>query len=71
MADSLETMVARIDERTASMLAKLTLHCDQITNHEARISDLESFRNSIYIICACAVTLIGLVVAAGYFHAPV
>ena len=63
-ADTLETMLARIDERTEAMMSKLTLNCGQINDHEKRIGGLEGFRTAVYIASAVVVTLAGLTVAA-------
>jgi hypothetical protein len=68
-ADSNETLLARIDERTENIDRKLTAHCDQLNDHERRINCIEGFRQTVYILCAVAVALAGLAAAAGYFHA--
>lgn len=69
MPESPETLLARIDERTANIDRKLTAHCDQLCDHEKRLNGLEGFKQTMYIICAIAATIAGLAVAAGYFHA--
>jgi hypothetical protein len=68
--DSVESMLARIDERTHRMdlrderiEKKIDAHCIQLGEHEKRIGDLEGFKSSIYIVSAVLVTLAGLVVA--------
>ena len=40
--DSLETKIARIDERTKYIKEKIELHCEQIIDHEKRIQNIES-----------------------------
>lgn len=63
-ADTLEAMVARIDERTGAIMSKINVHCDQLCDHERRIGGLEGFRTAVYIASAVVVTLAGLTVAA-------
>ena len=69
--DTVNSMLARIDERThrmderdARIEKKMDAHCVQLGEHEKRIGDLEGFKSSIYIVSAVLVTLAGLVVAA-------
>ena len=64
MADAMETMVARIDERTETIMTKINAHCDQLCDHEKRIGGLEGFKTSVYVVSAVVVALAGLVVAA-------
>ena len=68
--DSVESIVARIDERThrmdqrdARIEKKIDAHCVQLGEHEKRIGDLEGFKSSIYIVSAVLVTLGGLAIA--------
>jgi acyl-CoA hydrolase len=63
-ADTVETMIARIDERTGAIMEKINTHCDQLCDHEKRIGGLEGFKMSVYIVSAVLVALAGLVVAA-------
>ncbi len=63
-ADTVETMIARIDERTGAIMEKINAHCDQLCDHEKRIGGLEGFKMSVYIVSAVLVALAGLVVAA-------
>jgi len=63
-ADTVETMVARIDERTEAIMSKINAHCDQLCDHEKRIGGLEGFKTSVYVVSAVVVALAGLVVAA-------
>lgn len=69
--DSVESMLARIDERThrmderdERMEKKLDAHCNQLGDHEKRIGCLEGFKMSVYIASAVVLALAGLVVAA-------
>lgn len=64
MADSVETLLARIDERTESIVKKMDTHCSQLGDHEKRLNGLEGFRMAVYIASAVVVTLVGLVLAA-------
>lgn len=68
--DSVESIVARIDERThrmdqrdARIEKKIDAHCVQLGEHEKRIGDLEGFKSTIYIVSAALVTLGGLAIA--------
>jgi len=63
-ADTVETMLARIDERTEAIMSKINAHCDQLCDHEKRIGGLEGFRMAVYIVSAVVVTLAGLAFAA-------
>jgi|GEM_PF-1736791 hypothetical protein len=70
-ADTVETMLARVDERTHRMderdgriEKKLDAHCNQLGDHEKRIGCLEGFKMSVYIASVVVVTLVGLAVAA-------
>ena len=69
MTDPLETMVARIDERTAYIHEKMSAHCTQIADHEKRIGCLESFEDRIYLVSTLVVIIIGWLIFAGYIHA--
>lgn len=64
MPDSIDVMVARIDERTESIVKKMDTHCGQLGDHEKRLNGLEGFRMAVYIASAVVVALIGLVIAA-------
>ncbi len=64
MVDSVKTLLARIDERTESMVKKMDTHCNQLTDHEKRLNGLEGFRLAVCIASAVVVTLVGLVLAA-------
>ena len=63
MPDTVETLLARIDERTETIISKMDAHCTQLGDHEKRIGGLEGFRTAVYIVSAVIVALAGLALA--------
>lgn len=69
MPDSVEVMVARIDERVKSMSDEICDKCKQIDDHGKRINRLESHDYAEIVLGSAAIAIMGLLIAAGYLHA--
>jgi hypothetical protein len=69
MSDSIEAMVARIDERTLRMENDICNKCKQIDGHEKRLGRLESHDYAEMILVGAVVLVTGWAIAAGFVRA--
>lgn len=69
MTDSLEAMVARIDERTLKMETEICNKCKKIDSHEDRIKRLELHDYAELSIASIASLVVGYAIYAGFLHA--
>ncbi len=69
MPDSIEAMVARIDERTLKMETEICNKCKKIDGHEERLGRLELHDYAEMAIGGVGVVIIGWAIAAGFIHA--
>jgi pyruvate/2-oxoacid:ferredoxin oxidoreductase alpha subunit len=69
MPDSLEAMVARIDERTRKMESEICNKCKQIDRHEDEIDRLKMHDYAEMVLIGAGVLVMGWAIAAGFVHA--
>lgn len=69
MPDSLEAMVARIDERTLKMENEICKKCRQIDRHDEEISRLKMHDYAEMVLIGAGVVLVGWAIAAGFVRA--
>jgi hypothetical protein len=69
MPDSLEAMVARIDERTLKMESEICKKCRQIDRHDEEIGRLKMHDYAEMALLGAGVIIIGWAIAAGFVHA--
>jgi len=69
MPDSLEAMVARIDERTLKMESEICKKCRQIDRHDEDISRLKMHDYAEMVLIGAGVVLVGWAIAAGFVRA--
>ena len=66
MADSLEAMVARIDERTLKMEDEICRKCKMIDRHDEDINRLKMHDYAEMVLISAGVILVGWAISAGY-----
>jgi hypothetical protein len=69
MPDSLEAMVARIDERTLKMESEICKKCKQIDRHEDEIGRLKMHDYAEMAVIGAAIIVMGWAIAAGFVRA--
>jgi len=69
MPDSLEAMLARIDERTKNMEAEICRKCKMIDRHDEDISRLKMHDYAEMVLIGAGVVLVGWAIAAGFVRA--
>lgn len=69
MPDSLEAMVARIDERTHKMESEMCKKCKQMNSHDERLNRLELHDYAEMVLVGAVVLVMGWAIAAGFVHA--
>lgn len=69
MADPVEVMVARIDERTRKMEDEICAKCKKIDGHEDRLKRLEWHDYAEISVVSIGGVLIAWLIAAGFIHA--
>lgn len=69
MPDSLEAMVARIDERTLKMESEICRKCKMIDRHDEDISRLKAHDYAEMVLIGAGVILMGWAIAAGFVRA--
>lgn len=69
MPDSLEVVVARIDERTKNMEAEICRKCKMIDRHDEDISRLKMHDYAEIAVLGAAILITGWAIAAGFVHA--
>lgn len=67
--DSIEAMVARIDERTLNMESEICKKCKLIDRHDDDISRLKMHDYAEMVLIGAGVILVGWAIAAGFVHA--
>ena len=67
--DSIEAMVARIDERTQNMEAEICRKCKTIDRHEDEIGRLKMHDYAEMVLIGAGVILVGWAIAAGFVRA--
>lgn len=67
--DSIEAMVARIDERTLKMESEICKKCKQIDGHEQRLGRLELHDYAEMVLVGAGVMILGWAIAAGFVRA--
>lgn len=68
MPDSVEAMLARIDERTKNMENEICKKCKQIDRHEEEIGRLKMHDYAEMAITGAFVLVIGWAISAGFIH---
>ena len=66
MPDSIEAMVARIDERTLKMEDEICRKCKMIDRHDEDINRLKMHDYAEMVLISAGVILVGWAIAAGY-----
>ena len=69
MPDSLEAMVARIDERTKNMENVVCRQCKMIDGHEKEINRLKMHDYAEMVLVGAVVVVMGWAIAAGFVRA--
>jgi hypothetical protein len=69
MPDSLEAMVARIDERTLKMESEICKKCRQIDRHDEEIGRLKMHDYAEMALLGAGIIIVGWAIAAGFVRA--